>query len=244
MPILAILTILLQIYCGVHAARNGHANPWLWIIIFAPLLGCAIYMIMVMAPEMERAGAKAANTVTKVLDPDRDFRQRLREVEMVGSADSKRALAEECIKRNEFAQAVEVLESAAVGLHADDPALLHGLARARYLNNDAAGAQKALDDLRAANPDWTSADAHLLYARVLEAQGRTDEALHDYDALIGYYPGEEARCRMALLLQKLGRVGEARALFESVVKSVDGAPKHYKRMQSDWLNVARRNLGA
>ena len=243
MPILALLILLLQIWCGVHAARHGHLVPWIFIIIFAPLIGCAIYIIMVMAPEMERAGAKAATSVTKALDPDRDYRQRLREVEMVGSADAKKALAEECIRRSDFAQAAEIYENAAIGIHADDPALLHGLARARFLNNDPAGAQKALDDLRAADPDWTSPDAHLLYARALEAQGKVGEALEEYQALIAYFPGEEARSRYALLLQKEGRVDDARSLFEQVVKSVDGAPKHYRRAQHDWLQVARRNLG-
>jgi hypothetical protein len=242
-PIVALLIIGLQIFCGVHAARNGHLFPWIFIIIFAPLIGCAIYIIMIMAPEMQRAGAKAATTMTKVLDPDRDYRARVRQVEMVGSADAKKALAEECIKRSEFAQAAEIYESAAVGIHADDPALLHGLARARFLNSDPAGAQQALDALRAANPDWVSPDAHLLYARALEGQGKTAEALEDYEALTRYFPGEEARCRYALLLQKEGRVQEARAIFEEVVKSVEGAPKHYRRAQHDWLSVARRNLG-
>jgi hypothetical protein len=234
---------LLQVWCGVHAARNGHVFPWIYIIIFAPVIGCAIYIIMVMAPGMQRAGAKAASSVTKALDPDRDYRARVRQVEMVGSADAKKALAEECIRRSEFAQAVEIYENAATGIHADDPALLHGLARARFFNNDPAGTQKALDDLRAADPDWTSADAHLLYARALETQGKTAEALDDYQALIRYFPGEEARVRYALLLQKEGRVDDARGLFEQVVKSVEGAPKHYRKAQHDWFQVARRNLG-
>jgi hypothetical protein len=243
MSILVILTIALQIACGVHAVRHGQF-VWVFVILFFPLLGCAIYGIVVLWPQLNRAGAKAASGVTRAVDPDRDYRARLREAEMVGSADSKKALAEECIKRSDFPQAVALFESAAIGLHADDPALLHGLARARFLNSDPAGAQKALDDLRAANPDWSSPDAHLLYARALEAQGKLSEAFADYEALIGYFPGEEARCRLALLLQKEGRADEARQLFQTVVQSVDGAPKHYRRAQNEWLQLARRNLGA
>jgi hypothetical protein len=243
MSIVVLLTIALQIACGVHAVRNGQFT-WVFIILFFPLLGCAIYAIVVLWPTLQHAGGKAQSEMTKVVDPDRAYRARQREAEMIGSADSKRALAEECIKRGDFAQAVALFESAATGLHADDPALLHGLARARFGNGDATGAQKALDDLQAANPGWNSPDAHLLYARALEAQGRIDEALSDYEALVQYFPGEEARCRYALLLQSQGRAPEARALFQTVVQSVDGAPKHYRRAQNDWLQLARRNLGA
>jgi len=243
LPILLLLTITLQIICGIHAARHGRAWPWLFVILSFPLIGCAIYTLMVVAPELQQAGTKAAGRVQNVIDPDRDFRTKLRQAELVGSADAKRQLAEECIKRGSYGEAVALFETAAMGIHADDPALLYGLARAKFLNSDPAGTQKALDDLRAANPDWSSADAHLLYARALEEQGKTEEALHDYEALIGYFPGEEARCRMALLLQKQGRVEDARQLFETVVRFVDGAPKHCRRAQNDWIQVARRNLG-
>jgi hypothetical protein len=242
MPILALLIIALQIFCGVHAARNGHAYPWLFIIIIAPLIGSIIYMILIMLPEMQRVGAQAAKGITKVIDPDRDYRARRREAELVGSADSKRALAEECIRRGDFAEAVTTLEGTLVGVHADDPVLLYALARARFMNDDPVGAQRALDDLRASNPEWNSPDAHLIYARALEEQGKTAEALEDYAALIRYFPGEEARCRYALLLKKEGRSKEARALLQQVIDSVDGAPKHYREAQSSWLTLARRNL--
>ncbi len=244
MPILILLTIGLQIICGIHAVRHGNIYPWIFIIIMAPLLGCAIYTAMVWLPELERVSAKAGNDITKLIDPDRDYRARLKDAELVGSADSKRMLAEECLRRGDTAEAVKLLEAIATGVYADDPALLHALARARFLNGDAFGAQKALDDLRTANPEWSSADGHLLYARALEEQGKTEEARIDYEALVRYFPGEEAKCRLALLYQKMGRVEAARQLFEGVVKSVDGAPKHYKRAQQDWLGVARRNLGA
>ena len=45
-----------------------------------------------------------------------------------------------------------------------------------------------------------------------------------------------------LLLQKSGRVAEARTLFEQVVRSVERASKLYWRAERDWYEVARRNL--
>ena len=71
----------------------------------------------------------------------------------------------------------------------------------------------------------------------------TARALFEYEALSGYYPGEEARCRQALLLQKIGQVAEAKAVFSDIVSSVDKASKTYFRSQRDWYEVARRNLG-
>ena len=49
-----------------------------------------------------RAARRFADNVANIADPGRGFREKLREVETVGSADAKRALAEECIKRGRF----------------------------------------------------------------------------------------------------------------------------------------------
>jgi hypothetical protein len=103
--------------------------------------------------------------VTKLANPNRDLKVAKREVELVGSADAKRKLAEEYILRGEYNDAIDLLRSALTGVHSDDPALLFALARALVATEDGAGAQAALDELQAANPKFVSADAHLLYAR-------------------------------------------------------------------------------
>jgi hypothetical protein len=242
LQILILLTIAVHILCAIEVVRSGHVMPWLFFVLTVPFAGCLIYLVVMQGPQLQEAGAKAAGRMRKVVDPDQDLRAKRRQVVLVNSADAKRALAEECMKRGTFDEAVALFETAAMGPLSDDPTLLHGLARAKFYNNDPAGAQRALDDLRAANPDWQSAKAHLLYARALELQGKMQDALAEYEALIDYYPGEEARCRLALLLKKQGRIADARSQFAMVITVVDHAPKHYQRAQHDWFKVARRHL--
>jgi len=80
--------------------------------------------------------------------------------------------------RGDYPQAARVLEMAATGVYKDDAGLLYTLARARFGAFDYLGTIKALDDLRAANPDWQSGDAHLLYARALEGECEAASRLH------------------------------------------------------------------
>ena len=56
------------------------------------------------------------------------------------------------------------------------------------------------------------------------------------------YPGEEARCRYALLLKKLGQEERARRVFREIVESVKGSPGYYKRRQREWVSIARKNM--
>jgi hypothetical protein len=133
-------------------------------------------------------------------------------------------------------------QNALQGQFTTDTALLLGLARAQFLNGDGAGAQASLDAIQAADPKFSSEDAHLLYARALELQNKTDEAAEEYKRLVPYFAGEEARTRYAQLLAHMGRTEEARALFTQVVKNLDGAASRYRASQKEWGGIARAAL--
>jgi hypothetical protein len=120
--------------------------------------------------------------------------------------------------------------------------MLHGLARARLLAGDGAGAQATFESLKSISRADFTADARLDLARALTLQGKTDEAKPQYESLVPTYPGEEARCRYALLLLQMGDAEGAQRLFREIVDSMRGAPGYYRRRQREWLNIAKRNL--
>jgi hypothetical protein len=241
---LALIPLALIAVCVVHAVRRGNIFPWIYIIVFLPGIGSLIYLAVEIVPEIVRGrgAARVKSGAAAMIDPNKSFREAHRAAQLVGSVDSKRALAEAYMARGGYADAVEIYRDTAQGQFKDDPALLLGLARAQFLNNDPAGAQASLDALQAADPSLVSADAHLIYARALEAQGRNDEALAEYRRLVPYYSGEEARARYAMLLEKTGARDEARALYEEIVKLLDGAPRRYQQAQKEWGDIARRGL--
>jgi hypothetical protein len=139
---------------------------------------------------------------------------------------------------------MRLYREAMVGVHQDDPALMQGLARAQFAAGQFTAALLTLDQLQAAHPRYQSAEAHLLYARCLEGEGRRDEALAEYARLVGYYPGPEAKCRYALLLQAAGRGEQARPIFQEVVKSAERSGPAFMRAQREWVDLARRNLSS
>ena len=241
---LIVAEVLLQIACAYHAYRNGHSQPWLFIILLFPLIGSIIYIVAVVLPGFQhtKEAQQLATGVRKLIDPDKDLRERLQQAELVDSADAKRGLAEELMRRGDFPAAARLLEGAATGVYADDPALLFMLARARFGAFDFVGTQKTLDDLRVANPNWQSGDAHLLYARALEGQGQEAAALSEYEAVAKYFAGEEAKCRLAMYLQKLGRAADARKVYQGVVKAGERANKFQRQMQREWYALAKLNL--
>ena len=100
----------------------------------------------------------------------------------------------------------------------------------------------SLDTLQAADPKFISEEAHMIYARSLELQGKNDEAAAEYARLVPYYAGEEARARYAMLLDKIGRHAEARDLYAQILKNLDGAPSRYRSQQREWGVIAKNAL--
>ena len=243
---IGLISLALLVGCVVHMIRNDNIFPWIYVVVFLPSVGPLIYFFMVIVPGMtrSRAARQLRSGAARAIDPNKDYRAAMREVEMVGSADAKRAFAEQLIQRGQYADAIEMYQNALQGQFATDTALLLGLARAQFMNGDGAGAQASLDAIQKADPKFQSEEAHLLYARALELQGRDDEAADEYKRLVPYFAGEEARTRYGQLLAHMGRMDEARALFTQVLKNLDGANSRYRSMQKEWGAIAKAALKA
>ena len=117
--------------------------------------------------------------------------------------------------------------------------MMLGLAAAQYGHGDAAGCQETLDALKEHNPDFSSAEGHLLYAKALEASDDLDGAREEYEALAGYYPGAEARVRYAQLLERLEKPELARQEYAQMLAAAELAPKHFRKAQKKWIAEAK-----
>ncbi len=246
MPIAIAVTVLIQIACAVHVVRTGRPMYWIFIILGTSMLGCIVYFFVAILPDLSgsRTAQKATDTIVKTIDPERELRCLTDQLETADTMDNRRLLAEEWLRQGQPAKAIELYEGALHGVLRNEPILLNGLAAAQLAAERPADAIATLDRLRAANPGYQSAGAHLLYARALEGLGRDADALTEYEALIGYFPGVEARCRMGLLLERLGRPADARAAFQHVVRSLDRAGRAFRQSQRAWYELARQHLAA
>jgi hypothetical protein len=239
-----LLYIVIAVGLAIHAMKTGRSQWWLFILLLVPFIGSLAYVAIEIVPALfqTRAARRAAKGIGTALDPDKEFRARMAQAELVDSVDAKRALAEECEKRGQWADAIRLYKTAATGIFADDPAVLLGLARAQLGSGDAQGALDTLHKFEEVQPGYRNQEAHLLLARALEATGHVDEALAEYEAVSRYYAGFEARSRYGLLLQKQGRAQQARELFQEVVRASSARPVAVTPGDKEWIRVAKTNL--
>ncbi|CAI8887075.1 tetratricopeptide repeat protein [Methylocaldum szegediense] len=244
MEIAGIFILLIQIGFVVHAIRRGHSLLWVFLIIFLPLLGCILYSVMVLLSEViqSRTARQGSKAMLRMLDPQKELRKRLEALEISDTIENRSALAEEYLKHGMLDEAITLYESSLTGMYRTDPSLRLGLAKALVESGDFGRAREKLETLFRTNPGFESQDAHLLYARSLEALGELDQTLDEYRALAWYSAGAEAKCRHALLLKRMGKTAEARALFEDILKDAKLATRHSRRLNKEWVDIARREL--
>jgi hypothetical protein len=244
--------ILVDFALAYHSIRSGRSPLWLLALGVASFAGFLAtialwlaYLVFAVIPDFWNSHGmrRFTGNVARAADPGRGYREKMRQVELVGSVDAKRELADESLKRGLFAEAVELYLSAMQGPLGDaDPVLLKGLGRARLLSGDGAEAERLFLKMKEVDPAAFDADVELDYARALEAQGKDDAAVRQYQSVAARYPGEEARCRFALLLEKMGREAEAQVVFREIIASVKGAPRHYRSRQTEWERIAKQHL--
>jgi hypothetical protein len=130
---------------------------------------------------------------------------------------NKLALAQECMARGHFDEAITLYESAREGPFTAAPDVLLGLARARFANGEPQAARSLLEGLAAAHPDYYPQDVAILKARAADRAGDPETALRELEAMLDRAVGLEARFRYGEILARTGKTKEARAELKGVV---------------------------
>lgn len=239
-----LILLLVDVVLIVHAAKTGRFWPWGFVILFLPGFGALAYALIELLPEWfgSAQGHQARRRVVNTLDPGKRYRLLTDQLEVTDTIANRAALAEECLLLGKFAEAEGHYEHILALPMGDDAVYALGKARAQFGLGHPHEAIATLEDLRNRWPDYQSAEGHLLYARALEEDSRTEDALFEYQAIANYYPGAEARVRYGLLLDKVGRHAEAKVVLAEVLAQLKRAPKYVRRQQAEWIALAEKAL--
>ncbi len=244
MPIIFLLTIAVQILFAVHVHRTGRNTYWIYLILMVPVMGCAIYFVAEVLPELIRgpAGKHAKKTFSSVLDPEKDFRDAKYAFDTAPTIANRINLAQLLIARHQYDAVIALLEPALTNHFADDILLLEGLAYAYYDKGDFRNAlvyiHKIYDRQDAEPQDYIK----LLRARTYIALNELATARAELTRLIDFYTGEEARITLAQLMVRMGANAEARSIYQDIVTRSSHAPKYYQKQERHWIDIAKQAL--
>jgi hypothetical protein len=240
----ALVVLLLDISLIYHASRTGRLQPWAFIILMVPMIGALAYIVVELVPEWlgSHDVQKARKRVASKLDPEKYYRELSDRLAVTDTIANRAALAEECVAVGRYDEAEHHYDHILSLPMGHEPLFALGKAKAQFARRRPADALATLDELQKSWPDYDSAEAHLLYARALQEAGRTDEALEEYQALLDYAPGSEAKVRYGLLLKLVGRIAEAKVVFTELLIQMKRAPRHVRKAQAEWIAIAEKQI--
>ena len=244
MPVLMILTVLVQVLFAVHVHRTGRSTYWMYLIMMVPVMGCLIYFVIEVLPELIRgpAGKHARKSFLSMLDPEKDFRDAKYAFDTAPTVANRIHLAQLLTARGEYDAVIALLKPALTNHFADDILLLEGLAYAHYDKGDYRGALEYIQKI------FEREDAEPQdYIKLLRA--RSHIALFDFTVaeeqlteLVRFFTGEEARITLAQLHERMGHKTEARAIYQDIVTRAKHSPKYYQKTERHWIGMAQAAL--
>jgi hypothetical protein len=240
------ITYFIQLLLVIHVLKTGRNRYWIWLLLFLPLVGGLAYLFMEVLPEFTGsiAGQRTMRGARAALQPGAELRRHAAAWQQSPNADNARRYAQALLDAGKHDAAKDILDQALTGFFSSEPNLMLLRAMALFDGDAPQDAVAELESLRASNPDFRSAEGHLLYARALQGAGRTDECLEEFRAVANYFPGAEARYRLAAALEEAGRPEESRTELEQMIEDAAMAPRHFRKSQAQWLKQARNALKA
>ena len=141
-----------------------------------------------------------------------------------------------------FAEAEQAYREAATGVHAEDPALLLGRARALIELGRFNDSMAVLDALAALGDDGSSPGAVLARARSLHGLGQMRAAEAAYREAAERLPGFEAMARLTAFLAEAGHVDEARTNLSEIDRRIAKLSGPFRKEAGGWRDLAAAKI--
>jgi hypothetical protein len=237
---LLLLSVGFSIGLCFHAWKTGQDTFWLWIILMFQPLGGLAYLAIIVVPGLFRG--RAVRTIGKgareVLDPHRDYREARAAVEDSPTVHNRMRLAAAASELGRHDEAEALYREAAQGVHAEDPALQLGRAKALIELGRYGEALPLLETIE--REGEATSPVSLAFARAYEGLQRVDEADRAYRIAVEKTVGLEAIARRAAFLRTIGRGGEASELVAEIDRRAQRAIGPFKKEARAWRDLAAR----
>lgn len=239
-----ILNLIIVFCCIIHVFKTGQDRYWIYIVIILPVIGFLAYLAAIILPSLmnTRRGHKVTHKIKKMLNPQAELKSAKKAYEIVQTYSNQKRLGDALFAVQEYSQALSMYRGILTGLYRTDPDLLLQIAKCQLHLGDAASCLDSLSILKTHNPHFHTPDGHLYYAKALSLQGKLLESRHEFDALIQYYPGFEAKVSYAEALISWNDLESAKVLLQSLNKEVKRSERHVRELNVESISRMKKLL--
>ncbi len=231
-----IVSLALTVATVVDAIRHRRGWLWVWLAVFLPVVGPAIYLVNFYL--MDSMGWRR---IAVAMQRDRRLKELRNLAKIQDTAALHLEMGELFFDRKEYRQAVESLKRALD----IDPELMraHYFAGRSLLQLDRPdGAIAHLEYVTDSDPRYLYGEAMLALARAYQSAGRGDEAFATCERALETTGIAEAVCLHAGMLAERGERERAREQLERLVREASAFPHFKPSRDRKWIAEAKKAL--
>ena len=229
-----------------HVVRSHGQMYWLFIILaFQPLGGIVYFFVTILPDLLDGPTARRLKAdAREKLDPTRAYREAQARLDDAPTVANRMRLAEAAAALGQHDEAERLYDESLNGIHADDPALLLGRARALVELNRSREALALLQQLGTLGEAGQTPQAALLMGRAHHGLGELRQADTAYQWAADRLPGLEGLARYAAFLAETGRTAEAQEAMAELDRRCGKVGPAFRREAAAWRIFAADRVGA
>jgi len=227
------IVFLLEIFCLYHAYKNNSEQKWFWLIVVLPLVGSLIYLYYHFFNRV--TVDDISENITKVVNSNYAIDKLEKEVAFSGTVNNKSQLAEEYVKIGAFEKATALYESCLKGTYADDPDLLMGLVKAKYLGkeyDEVVRYGKQIENEKI----FEKSEERIAYAWALFNTNNHRKAEEVFQAMDHQFSNYKHRLEYGNFMIQENRSVEAKELLGTLINEIDHMDRVEKRSKKTIYN--------
>jgi len=207
------IVVALQVYCIYHLIKNRNQYYWIFLILFIPVIGSAIYIITQVYNK--RDTEKIQEGLTAVLTPSKKVKDLEKKLEFSETYQNRIDLAEACFEMKDFEKAITHYEIALEDKDQNNFFVKKKLIAAYYHTSNFERAVFYGDQIKN-ELDFRTKNAQFLYGLALNELGRDDEAEEQLRQIDQRYSNYNERLALAKFLQNKGKTKDAQEILQDL----------------------------
>lgn len=242
------LHVLIALFFAVHVVRSGQQLYWLFILFSFPLLGSAVYFVVIYLPDsrLHHGARQVARAAVKTLDPQRELREAREAFDYTPTAQNQMRLATALLDSGQAEEAGRNYEACLRGPFASDADMRLGAARAFFACARYADAIGHLQAVRRDQPNYRPEAVSVLLARALGGSGQRAAAQAEFEQALARFGSFECRAEFAIWAASVGERDLVASLQVELARSMQrwGRPTRelnralLRRLESAYQQVA------
>ena len=221
------LIVALQVYCIYHIYKNRNPFYWALLIIFLPLIGCAIYLITQVYNKQD--AEKITSEITHIIHPTKKITDLEKRLQFSETYQNRVNLADAYLENKDYNKALPHYLEALNDSSQNDFYVASKLVEVYFLaedyNNVVLYAEKIKDRM-----EFKKSRTQFIYGLAQEKLGHFESAesnLREIDIRYSFY---EERLTLAKFLISREKVADAKEILEEVQNESQNMTKTNKRV--------------